>query len=63
MSNDEQASMQTMRELLHIRYHQHDLYTWQAHIPELTAALRVLAATRPVCSPPRCGLGTTTRRS
>jgi hypothetical protein len=34
--------MQAVRELLHIRYRQHDLHAWRAHIPELTAVLRVL---------------------
>ena len=42
MSDEEQAPMQTVRELVDIRYHQHDLHAWRAHIPQLTAALRVL---------------------
>jgi hypothetical protein len=42
VSDDEQASMQAMRNLLHIRYRQHDLHAWRAHIPELTGVLRIL---------------------
>lgn len=42
MSDEEQAPMHTVRELVDIRYHQHDLHAWRAHIPQLTAALRVL---------------------
>ena len=44
MRDDEQAPMQTVRELLSIRYDQHDLHTWQARISDLTAALRVLSS-------------------
>ena len=43
MRDDEQASMQTVRKLVQMRYELHDLRSWQKDIPELTGALRVLS--------------------